>query len=139
MVLLSGIAYVVYYLIFGWITYSMFTRQYYPEGESIARSMGLLFWLIELARGILMTLGVLPAIQMLRLRRWQAALAIGVLMWVVGGLAPLLVPNALMGPAQRFIHIVEILTQNASLGITAVLLLRPPRRSLAPSELPVVG
>ncbi len=30
-----------------------------------------------------------------------------------------------MGTTQRFIHIVEILTQNALLGITAVLLLRP--------------
>jgi len=45
--------------------------------------------------------------------------------WIAGGLAPLLVPNAFMGTTQRIIHIFEILTQNASLGITAVLLLRP--------------
>jgi hypothetical protein len=139
MVLTSGFAYVVYYLIFGWITYSMFTRQYYPEGESIARNMGLLFWLIELARGILMTLAVLPAIYSLRMRRWPAAIAIGVLVWVVGGLAPLLVPNELMGSTQRFIHIIEILTQNAALGVTAVLLLRPARRGFASSELPATG
>jgi len=55
----------------------------------------------------------------------QAALAVGLLIWVAGGAAPLLLPNALMGPTQRFIHTIEILTQNASLGITAVLLLRP--------------
>jgi hypothetical protein len=30
-----------------------------------------------------------------------------------------------MGTTQRFIHIVEIFTQNFSLGVTAVLLLRP--------------
>jgi hypothetical protein len=29
-----------------------------------------------------------------------------------------------MGSTQRFIHVIEILTQNASFGITAVLLLR---------------
>jgi hypothetical protein len=46
-------------------------------------------------------------------------------MWIASGAAPLLVPNDLMGTAQRLIHIVEILTQNLSLGITAVLLLRP--------------
>jgi hypothetical protein len=46
-------------------------------------------------------------------------------MWIAGGAAPLLVPNDLMGTAQRLIHIVEILTQNLSLGITAVVLLRP--------------
>jgi hypothetical protein len=139
MVLLSGLAYVVYYLIFGWITYTMFTRKYYPEGADLARSMGLVFWLIQLARGILMTLAVLPAIYRLRMRRWPAALAIGVLIWVVGGLAPLLVPNALMGSAQRFIHIVEILTQNAALGITAVFLLRPARRGSMLSESPAAG
>jgi hypothetical protein len=135
MVLLSGFSYVVYYLIFGSITYTMFTRQYYPEGADLARSLGLLFWLIELARGILMTLVVVPVIYTLRMRRWPAAIAVGVLLWVVGGLAPLLVPNALMGSTQRFIHIVEILTQNAALGVTAVLLLRPARRSSNPSEL----
>jgi hypothetical protein len=128
MVLLSGVAYVIYYLIFGWITYAMFTKQYYPEAESIARSLGLRLWLMELARGILMTLSVLPAIFVLRMRRWPAAISVGALLWVVGGVSPLLVPNALMVPAQRYIHIVEILTQNAALGITAVLLLRPPDR-----------
>jgi hypothetical protein len=129
MVLLSGVAYVIYYLIFGWITYAMFTKQYYPEAESIARNLGLRLWLIELGRGILMTLSVLPVIFTLRMRRWPAAIAVGVLLWVVGGAAPLLVPNALMLPAQRYIHIVEILTQNAALGIMAVLLLRPAQRS----------
>ena len=135
MVLLSGFAYVVYYLIFGSITYNMFTRQYYPGGADLARSMGLEFWLIELARGVLMTLAVVPAIYTLRMRRWPAAIAVGVLVWVVGGLAPLIVPNELLGPTQRFIHTIEILTQNASLGVTAVLLLRPARRRLASSQL----
>jgi hypothetical protein len=135
MVLLSGFAYVVYYLIFGSITYTMFTRQYYTEGADIARSMGLLFWLIELGRGVLMTLSVVPAIYTLRMRRWPAAIVVGVLVWVVGGLAPLLVPNELLGGTQRFIHTIEILTQNLPLGVTAVLLLRPAHRRLASSEL----
>jgi hypothetical protein len=38
-----------------------------------------------------------------------------------------------MGTTQRIIHIFEILTQNASLGITAVLLLRP-KTSAASSQ-----
>jgi hypothetical protein len=131
MIGLSGLAYVVYYLIFGSITYQFFTRQYYPEGPKIVAQLGLWFWVIELARGILMTLAALPIIYTLRMRRWPAALAVGALLWIVGGAAPLLVPNALMIPAQRFIHTVEILTQNMSLGITAVLLLRPRRAVVA--------
>jgi hypothetical protein len=131
MVGLSGLAYVVYYLIFGSIVYQFFTRQYYPEAEKIVSQLGLWFWVMELARGILMTLATLPIIYTLRMRRWPAALAVGTVLWVVGGAAPLLVPNALMIPVQRYIHIVEILTQNMSLGITAVLLLRPNRAVVA--------
>jgi len=48
-------------------------------------------------------------------------------------LAPLLVPNGLMGTTQRMIHIVEILTQNAPLGIIAGLLLRPRSGSTSAS------
>jgi hypothetical protein len=89
--------------------------------------LGLWFWLIQIARGILMTAAVLPAIRTLRLTRGQAALVIGVLLWVAGGGSQLLAPNPVMDATQRFIHIVEIMTQNVSLGVTAVFLLRPSR------------
>jgi hypothetical protein len=125
MILVCGIAYAVFYLVFGAITYQFFTRVYYPEGAQIARNLGLWFWLIQIGRGALMTGAVLPAIYTLRMSRWQVAVAIGIMIWVAGGLSPLLVPNALMGTTQRMIHIVEILTQNAPLGVVAALLLRP--------------
>jgi hypothetical protein len=35
------------------------------------------------------------------------------------------VPNPLMGGAQRFIHTIEILTENFAPGVVAGLLLRP--------------
>lgn len=125
MLLACGVAYAVYYLIFGAITYQFFTKGYYPEAEDIVQRLGLWLWVIQIGRGVLMTLAVLPAIYTLRLPRGPAAMAMGALLWIAGGAAPLLAPNDLMGTAQRMIHIVEILTQNASLGITAVLLLRP--------------
>jgi hypothetical protein len=128
---LSGLAYLIYYLIFGSVTYQFFTRQYYPEAPKIVAQLGLWFWVIELGRGILMTLAALPIIHTLRMRRWPAALAVGALLWVVGAAAPLLVPNASMTAGQRYIHIVEILAQNMSLGITAALLLRPKRAVVA--------
>jgi len=124
MVVVSGIAYVVYYLIFGGITFQFFTKQYYPDAQSVAMRLGMRFWLIELTRGVIMTLALLPAIYTLRMLRWAAAISIGVLLWIAGGGSQLLVPNLLMVPAQRYIHIVEILTQNVGLGITAVLLMR---------------
>jgi hypothetical protein len=137
MIVVSGIAYALFYLVFGAITYQFFTKAYYPGADQIARDLGLWFWVIQIARGILMTVAVLPAIYTLRLSRWQTATAIGMIIWVAGGLAPLLVPNELMGTTQRMIHIVEILTQNAPLGITAVLLLRP--KSKASVALPKIA
>jgi hypothetical protein len=126
MVVVSGLAYVVYYLIFGGITYTFFTRQYYPHAQELGASLGLSLWLIELTRGMMMTLTLLPVIYTLRMPRWAAAISIGVLLWIAGGGSQLLVPNLIMVPAQRYIHVVEILTQNAGLGITAVLLMRRP-------------
>jgi hypothetical protein len=125
LVLAAGASYVVYYEIFGAITYQFFTKGYYPQAVEQVMAMGMWFFAYQWVRGLLMTLAVLPVIYTLRLRRWQAALAVGLLVWVVGGAGPLLVPTSMMGTAQRFIHIVEIMTQNVSLGMTAVWLLRP--------------
>jgi hypothetical protein len=125
MVLLAGLSYVLYYQVFGVITFEFFTKQYYPHAVEQVAALGIWFWVYQWGRGLLMVLAVLPIIYTLRLRRWPAALAVGVLVWIAGGAAALLVPNPMMIATQRYIHIVEIMTQNVSLGITAVLLLRP--------------
>ncbi len=125
MVLLAGLSYVVYYQIFGMIAFQFFTKQYYPHAVEQVASLGAWFWVYQWGRGTLMVLAVLPIVYTLRLPRWQAALAVGLIVWIVGGGAPLLVPNPMMIATQRYIHIVEIMTQNVSLGVTAVLILRP--------------
>jgi hypothetical protein len=131
LILVSGLAYLVYYLIFGSITYQFFTKGYYPEATQAVARLGLWFWVIQLARGVLMTLAVLPIIYTLRMKRWHAAIAVGSLIWICGGAAPLLLPNEFMGTTQRLIHTVEIFTQNFPLGVTAVLLLRPKSATVA--------
>jgi len=139
LVVVCGVAYALYYLVFGAITYQFFTKGYYPDAPQLVALLVLWFWVIQIGRGTLMTLAVLPVIRTLRMCRVQAAFAVGLLVWVAGGAAPLLLPNPLMGPTQRFIHTIEILTQNAALGITAVLLVRPKQaRSGAclPAEVP---
>ncbi|PYT63329.1 MAG: hypothetical protein DMG35_04465, partial [Acidobacteria bacterium] len=80
------------------------------------------------------TLAVVPVIRTLRMKRWHSAVVVGLIIWIAGGLAPLVVPNPIMGATQRFIHIVEIFTQNFSLGFTAVLLLRPRPKPVAKSQ-----
>lgn len=122
-VLLSALLYVMYYLIFGAIAFQFFTRKYYPHATEQVAALGNWFWAYQLGRGLLMVLAILPIIYTLRLRRSKAALLVGILVWVVGGLAPLVVPNPSMVALQRYEHIVEIFTQNFSLGVTAVWLL----------------
>jgi hypothetical protein len=129
MVLLGALSYVLYYLVFGAITFQFFTKRFYPHAAEQAAALGGWFWVYQFARGLVMVLAVLPVIYTLRLPRWKAAVIIGLLVWVIGGLAPLVVPNADMVPLQRFEHIIEIFTQNFSLGLTATLLLR--RKSAA--------
>ena len=124
MVLLAAFSYLVYYEIFGALTYQFFTKGYYPHAVEQVAAMGAWFFAYQIARGLVMTLAVLPVIYTLRLPRWQAALIVGLLVWVVGGAAPLLVPNEMMGATQRYIHIGEIFTQNFLLGVTATLLMR---------------
>ena len=136
LILLLGFAYLIYYLIFGSITYQFFTKGYYPEATQAVARLGLWFWGIQLARGVLMTLAVVPIIYTLRMKRWHAAIAVGSIIWICGGAGPLLLPNAFMGTTQRLIHTVEIFTQNFPLGVTAVLLLRSkslPHEALPPA------
>jgi hypothetical protein len=131
MLLLSGFSYVLYYLVFGAIAFQGFTKKFYPNAVEQVMAIGNWFWAYQWGRGILMTLAVLPVVYTLRLPRWKAALAIGAMVWIVGGGASLLVPGTLMVPAQRYAHILEIMTQNVPLGITAVLLLRPKSTKVA--------
>ena len=138
LVVVCAIAYVLLYLVFGSITYQFFTKAYYPDAPQLVAKLGVWFWVIQIGRGLLMTLAALPLIRTLRMSRMQAAIAVGLIMWVAGGVAPLLLPNPLMVPTQRFIHTIEILTQNASLGITAVLLLRA-KQARCGADLPVAA
>jgi hypothetical protein len=138
LVVVCGIAYVLYYLIFGAITYQFFTKGYYPDAPQLVARLGVWFWIIQIGRGVLMTLATLPLILTLRMSRMQAAVAVGLILWVAGGAAPLLLPNPFMGPTQRLIHTIEILTQNASLGITTVLLLRA-KHARSGADLPVAA
>lgn len=132
----SGLAYVVFYFVFGGIFYTFFTRPYYQDptlplraGEQTIARLGLWFPLIQLGRGTLMTASSLPLIFTLRLNRWTAGITLGIILWVVGGLGPLLVAGAVLPLKLRLYHIFEILFQLGGLGLVAVWLLRPKSES----------
>jgi hypothetical protein len=61
--------------------------------------------------------------------RWQVALRVGVTLSIVGGIAPLIVPNALLPNVVRYAHIVEVGISNFLFGLFAGWLLAPPPSS----------
>jgi hypothetical protein len=135
----AGVIYLVLYFAFGGLAYQLLTKPYYTHqvagagalkaGEDAVKSIGAWFIVIQIARGAAMTLAFLPAILSLRVSHRSAAIIIGSAMWVVGGLAPLIVPNTVMPDRLRVYHMIEIFTQNFPLGVFAVLLLKPKARS----------
>jgi hypothetical protein len=139
MVLLSGLSYVLYYLVFGAIAFQGFTKQYYPHAVDQVMAMGNWFWAYQWGRGLLMTLAVLPVIYSLRMPRWKAVAAVGLMVWILGGGAMLLVPATYMVTAQRYAHILEIMTQNVPLGMTAAWLLLPRMKKTVAIEHPVTA
>ena len=132
MVLPASILYLVVYFVFGGIFYLLLTKPYYTHqvagGEALnvnlSATVGAWFPLIQIARGALLSLAVIPIVRMLRVRRRSAALIVGSIIWVVGGLAQLVAPNDVMPGPLRFYHIGEIFTQNFTLGVGIVYLMR---------------
>jgi hypothetical protein len=132
-ILPASVAYLVVYFIFGAIAYQVFTKPYYThqvaggEALNVAIPGSLVMWLpaIQIARGALLTIAVLPIIRTLRVSRASTAIIVGSVLWVVGGLAPLLVPGAYMPGMLRLYHTVEIFTQNFTLGVIVTWMMRP--------------
>src|SRR3569833_1135848 len=85
MVPLGALSYVVYYMIFGALAFQLYTKQFYPHAAEQVGALGQWFWVYQFGRGLLMTLAILPAIYSLRLPRWKAAIAIGIVTWIAGG------------------------------------------------------
>jgi hypothetical protein len=123
MIVAAGVCYALYYFVFGAITFQFFTYKYYPDAVRLAASWGIWFWVLQIGRGVLMTLSILPVIYTLRLSRLKLAVVAGMIVWIAGGAAPLLLPLDFMTPMQKFIHVIEILTQNFTLGVSAAYLL----------------
>lgn len=142
-VLGGGIAYLVYYYVFGALVFQLLTKPYYTgtgpltDAVNTVRSLGLWFPAIQIGRGVLMTLGLLPIILGTRMNRIMLALYVGIVIWTIGGLAPLIPPNNFMPTELRLMHIGEIFTQNFALGMTVVFLLRGKDSKSEPSQKPL--
>ncbi len=121
--------YLASYFTVGGIMHQAFLAPFYNDpslGLAAHDAIGLLLPL-QFIRGLLFTLALLPLALGLRVKRPALALILAAILCVLGGLAPLLIPNPHMPARLRLYHGIEILLQNSSLGIAMALLLGPPR------------
>jgi len=120
--ILCGLAYVLVYLVVGAIFYQAFTQPYYTD-PALAEQLHLkpppgfgVILPLELGRGVLFALTLLPLIAVARLGRGRLAVWLGLILFVVGALVSLLVNQAWPVPLRAY-HGVEIFFQNFTLGL----------------------
>ena len=132
--------YVVIYFTFGYFIawQSAAVRAYYggsDPGSFFAQMRAVVRetpWLLPLqaVRAILWAAIAVPVIRMMRGRWWEAGLAVALLFAVVMN-SQLLLPNPLMPPEVRMVHLIETASSNFLFGwlVVALLLLRGRRPS----------
>ncbi len=128
----GGAAYVVVYFVAGMIVFP-FVREFYatkPMPNPLA-----LVALQAIVRGPVFVLLLYLALRMSRMRRSEAVLMTGTALSVLGGIAPLMVPNPYFPDAVRWSHFFEVGVSNFVYGAFAGWLLTRGRTLVpAPDE-----
>lgn len=111
--------YVIIYFIAGALVYP-YVKDFYT-GMAHMPAMQHIF-LMQLLRGLVYVLVVIPIIRMVKTSKLATALLIGLLLSALGGVAPLLFPNPYMPSSVRFVHGIEIGISNFVFGFVVGLL-----------------
>ncbi|HVR71507.1 MAG TPA: hypothetical protein VMT87_11755 [Vicinamibacteria bacterium] len=119
----SALAYVFLYFVAGTLAYP-YLREFY-ESRPMPATATLLA--IQPFRGLAFAAIVLLLVRRLAASRRAAALAAGVTLSVLGGVAPLIIPNPYLPDAVRLAHLPEVGVSNFLFGLLAGWLLAPPR------------
>jgi hypothetical protein len=128
----SVLSYMVFYLVFGAINYTLVTGPYYEtHAGGLTVPPAQLIWSIEFVRSVLIVISVL-----LFLRAWQgsrrsALILTGLILFMVGGIAPLLFQVSALPLGLLTASAVEIFFQNFLTGVVAAALLGTPARAAA--------
>jgi hypothetical protein len=117
---LCTIAYVVLYFVAG-LAVLPYVRDFYATKGPLPS--GPLVVLIQLGRGLAFAGVVLVITRFFAASRWGKALTAGVVLSVIGAVAPLVVPNLYMPGYIRFPHLVEAGVSNFVFGVIAGVLL----------------
>jgi hypothetical protein len=109
-----SVAYLLLYFAAGMIIYP-YVRQFYEGTKTLPSTLTIVALQLLLRGPIFVALGLL-IVRFAPASRHQHALMVGVVMSVLAGVAPLLVPNAYFPDAVRWVHLIETTTSNFAFG-----------------------
>ncbi len=121
--IVSSFSYLLFYFIFGAINYALVTKPYYQAHVSgLAVPLPQTVLMAEAVRAPMVVLSILPLIVLWRGRKRTLAVLCGIILFVIGGVIPLLL-NTSLPDLLRFASAIEIFFQNFSTGLVAASLL----------------
>jgi hypothetical protein len=123
----ADLLYLVCYFGAGTLIYS-FVREYYENRGLPPRLLvaALQFFL----RGPIYIALALLAVRVLDGERWERGVLVGAMLSILGGVAPLLIPNPYLPDGVRWAHLFEVGISNLVYGWAVAWLLTPPPRSV---------
>lgn len=130
--LASAAAYLVFYYGFGAINYALVTGPYYETHGGLAVPAPGTVIAVEAVRSVLIILSLLPLIASLHLPKRKLAVRCGLLLFMIGGVVPLLAQSTALPPVLLVASGVEIFFQNFLTGVVAAWLLWRPAAPAAP-------
>ena len=131
----AALCYVVLYFAAGLLVFPYVAHFYAGRPMPSPR----LVVLMQIARGLVYALVMLPFVQSMAGHRWRAGLILGLCLSVFGGIAPLLLPNQYLPADILPYHMIEIGVSNFLLGLAAALLLVPRDRTRVRHEAVIAG
>jgi hypothetical protein len=119
----SDVAYIVLYFTAGIVVWPHVAHFYsgrpMPDGLSVV--------LMQIPRGLVFSSIALVLMRFLTVPAAAATLLVAVTLALLGGVAPLIMPNPYMPASIRFPHMVEVVVSNFLFAVVSAALLRPTR------------
>ncbi len=119
----SSFSYLLFYFIFGAVNYALVTKPYYAahvSGLAVPAPQTVL--IAEMVRAPLIVLSIVPLILLWRGKKGVLEVLCGLILFVIGGIVPLLL-NPALPDLLRFASAIEIFFQNFLTGVVAAGLL----------------
>ena len=122
--LASAFSYLLFYFLFGALNYELFTKSYYQSHGGLAVPELKTVMAAEAIRAVLVILSIIPLLTALNGSKKKLVFISGSVLFIIGGIVPLLMQVGTLPAALLISSGVEIFFQNFLTGAVAALMLR---------------